>query len=129
MRKNTDSKRGSAVIEFALLMSLLLVPLLAGIWDAAKMIDMNQILTRAAREGVILASRGDDPAETVLAYVAAEGLSTDNLTVSVELGPDDRELGQEVAVSLNYNFADSTVYPWENLMPGGMNTVARAKME
>jgi Flp pilus assembly protein TadG len=129
MRKNTDSKRGSAVIEFALLMSLLLVPLLAGIWDAAKMIDMNQILTRAAREGVILASRGDDPAETVLAYVAAEGLSTDNLTVSVELGPDDRELGQEVSVSLNYNFADSTVYPWENLMPGGMTTVARAKME
>ncbi|XXJ18732.1 TadE/TadG family type IV pilus assembly protein [Desulfovibrio caledoniensis] len=129
MRKNTDSKHGSAVIEFALLMSLLLVPLLAGIWDAAKMIDMNQILTRAAREGVILASRGDDPAETVLAYVAAEGLSTDNLTVSVELGPDDRELGQEVAVSLNYNFADSTVYPWENLMPGGMTTVARAKME
>jgi Flp pilus assembly protein TadG len=129
MRKNNDRLSGSAVIEFALLMSLLLVPLLAGIWDAAKMIDMNQILTRAAREGVILASRGDDPAETVLAYVAAEGLSTDNLTVSVELGPDDRELGQEVSVSLNYNFADSTVYPWENLMPGGMTTVARAKME
>ncbi|MGE4424238.1 MAG: TadE/TadG family type IV pilus assembly protein [Pseudodesulfovibrio sp.] len=129
MRKNTDSRRGSAIIEFALLMSLLLVPLLAGIWDAAKMIDMNQILTRAAREGVIMASRGDDPAETVRAYVASEGLATDNLTVSVEVGPEDRELGQEVSVSLNYNFADSTVYPWENLMPGGMTTVARAKME
>ena len=129
MRKNNDTRRGSAVIEFALLMSLLLVPLLAGIWDAAKMIDMNQILTRAAREGVIMASRGDDPAETVLAYVTAEGLSTDHLTVSTELGPDDRELGQEVSVSLTYNFADSTVYPWENLMPGGMTTVARAKME
>jgi hypothetical protein len=129
MRKNTDSLTGSAVIEFALLMSLLLAPLLAGIWDAAKMIDMNQILTRAAREGVIMASRGDDPAETVRSYVASEGLSTDHLTVSVEVGPEDRELGQEVSVFLNYNFADSTVYPWESLMPGGMTTVARAKME
>lgn len=129
MRKNHENRHGSAAIEFALLMALLLAPLLAGIWDAAKMIDMNQILTRAAREGVILASRGDDPAETVRAYVAAEGLSTDNLTVTVEVGDDDRQLGQEVSVFLNYNFADSTVYPWQDLMPGGMTTVARAKME
>lgn len=129
MRKNNDGRSGSAVIEFALLMSLLLVPLLAGIWDAAKMIDMNQILTRAAREGVIMASRGDDPAETVRAYVASEGLPADNLTVSVEVGPEDRELGREVSVFLHYNFADSTVYPWENLVTGGLTTVARAKME
>ncbi|EGB16239.1 TadE family protein [Pseudodesulfovibrio mercurii] len=129
MRKNQDTRRGSAVMEFALLMALLLTPLLAGIWDAAQMIDMNQVLTRAAREGVIMASRGDDPTETVRSYVAAEGLSTDNLTVSVEFGPEDRVLGQEVSVSLNYNFADNTVYPWGNLMPDGMTTVARAKME
>lgn len=129
MRRNDDTRRGSAIMEFALLTALLLAPLLAGIWDAARMIDMNQVLTRAAREGVILASRGDDPTQTVLAYVEAEGLSAADLTVSVAVGPEDRELGREVSVSLNYNLADGTVLPWGRLMPEGMTTIARAKME
>ena len=129
MRKNRENRNGSAVIEFALLMSLLLVPLLAGIWDVARMIDMNQILTRAAREGVIMASRGDDPSSTVIAYIQSAGLTVDQLTVTVQVGAEDPVVGQEIAVSLNYNFADSTVYPWESVMPDGLTTTAYAKME
>lgn len=129
MHRNDDTRRGSAVMEFALLTALLLAPLLAGIWDAARMIDMNQVLTRAAREGVILASRGNDPTQAVLSFVAAEGLSTEDLIVSVAVGPEDRELGREVSVSLSYNVADGTVYPWGRLIPEGLTAVARAKME
>lgn len=129
MRKNAQNKNGSAVIEFALLMSLLLVPLLAGVWDASKLIDMNQVLTRAAREGVVLASRGDDPISSVLSYVESAGYVTANLTVTVDHGPVDPDFGQEVSVTLNYDFVDSTVYPWDNLLPNGMTTAAYAKME
>jgi hypothetical protein len=129
MRKNDQTKNGSAVIEFALLMSMLLIPLLAGVWDAARLIDMNQVLTRAAREGVVLASRGDDPVTRVLDYVRAEGLTTDNLTVTVEHGVEEPGFGQEVSIALSYNFTDSTVYPWERLLPNGMGVVAYAKME
>ncbi|MGE4191837.1 MAG: TadE/TadG family type IV pilus assembly protein [Pseudodesulfovibrio sp.] len=129
MRNNGEHRRGSAVMEFALLIPLLLIPLLTGMWDVSTMIDMNQILTRAAREGAVMASRGDDPVSAVKSYVETEGLVTDNLTVDVELGQPDPVLGQEVAVSLTYNFADATVYPWQELLPGGLRASARAKME
>lgn len=129
MRKNGEHRRGSAVMEFALLIPLLLIPLLAGMWDVSTLIDMNQILTRAAREGAVMASRGDDPVTTVKSYVETEGLASDNLTVDVEIGQPDPVLGREVAVSLTYSFADATVYPWQELMPGGLRASARAKME
>lgn len=129
MRKNSQNKNGSAVIEFALLMSLLLIPLLAGVWDASKLIDMNQVLTRAAREGVVLASRGDDPITNVISYIEDAGYAADNLTVTVEHGLVDPDFGQEVSITLSYNFAESTVYPWDNLLPGGLNVAAHAKME
>jgi len=129
MRTSDTSKQGTVVMEFALLISLLLVPLLAGIWDVSKMIDMNQILTRAAREGVVLASRGNDAVAPVKAYVASAGLATENLSVTVQFGPENAEFGQEVIVTLNYQFADSTVYPWDELLPEGLNSVAYAMME
>lgn len=129
MRKNNHTKNGSTVVEFALLMSALLVPLLLGTWDVVRLIDMNQVLTRAAREGVVMASRGDDPTSRVLDYVLAEGFSVDNLNVTVEHGPEEPGFGQEVSVSLSYTLADSTVYSWQTLLPDGLNVVAYAKME
>jgi len=129
MRKNNKNKQGALAIEFALLMSLLLIPLVTGMWDASQLIDMNQVLTSAAREGVVLASRGDDPVAPVQAFVESAGLESNNLVVEVELGLEDPELGQEVAVRLNYNFSGSTVLPWEDLMPSGISIVAYAKME
>ena len=117
MRKNNQTKNGSVAAEFALLISLLLVPLLAGIWDAFRLIDMNQVLTRAAREGVVMASRGDDPVARVLDYIRTEGLVTDNLTVTVQHGPEEPGFGQEVSVSLSYSFAEGTVYSWNSFLP------------
>ncbi|MBG0790010.1 MAG: pilus assembly protein [Desulfovibrionaceae bacterium] len=129
MKKNDHTRNGSVIVEFALLMAVLLVPLLAGIWDTARLIDMNQVLTRAAREGVVLASRGDDPAPRVLDYVRSEGLSSDNLTVTVQHGPEEPGYGQEVSVTLSYDFTDGMVYPWNGLLPGGLSASAYAKME
>nr|WP_321255544.1 TadE/TadG family type IV pilus assembly protein [uncultured Pseudodesulfovibrio sp.] len=129
MRKNDTKKQGAMALEFALLMSLLLIPLITGMWDASQLIDMNQILTRAAREGVVMASRGDDPVAQVQAFVESAGLESNNLVVEIELGQDDPELGQEIAVRLNYNLSGSTVLPWEELMPDGISIVAYAKVE
>ncbi|BDQ38653.1 hypothetical protein SYK_30130 [Pseudodesulfovibrio nedwellii] len=129
MRKNNTKKQGAMALEFALLMSLLLIPLITGMWDASQLIDMNQILTRAAREGVVMASRGNDPVAQVQAFVESAGLESNNLVVEIELGQDDPELGQEIAVRLNYNLSGSTVLPWEELMPDGISIVAYAKVE
>ena len=131
MRKNDKNikKQGSVVVEFAVLIAFLLVPLVIGAWDAAQLIDINQVLTRAAREGVVLASRGDDPVAPVQTYIQSAGLDVANLTMTVSVGADDPSMGQAVAISLSYDVADRTVYPWQQVLPQGINTVAYAKME
>ncbi|QGY40647.1 hypothetical protein GM415_11105 [Pseudodesulfovibrio cashew] len=129
MRGSDTKRQGVAVIEFALIMGLLMVPLMAGVWDVSKFIDINQILTRAAREGVVTASRGDDPTAMVQDYVAQAGLSAAHLTVTVDHGAEVQTLGQEVIVKLAYDFTGETIFPWEDVMPGGVSTSASAKME
>lgn len=129
MRKDRENKSGSVVVEFAVIITFLLIPLFMGMWDTYQVIDMSQVLTRAAREGVVMASRGDDPIATVHEYVQAAGLDSQNLTVTVQLGADDPNFGQEVSVTLSYNIGDTTVYPWGDIIPEGLNAVAVAKME
>lgn len=128
--RNTDSqKQGIAVVEFAFVLALLMVPLMAGVWDISKFIDINQVLTRAAREGVVMASRGDDPTPSVQEYVEAAGLLSSHLTVTVEHGAESPGMGQEVGVKLAYDFSGYTIFPWEDFMPQGLTTAAYAKME
>ncbi len=129
MRKNDNSRQGIAIAEFALILPLLLVPLLAGAWDVSKMIDINQVLTRAAREGVVMASRGNDPSSRVQEYIEAVGLSATNLTVTVEHGAEDELLGQEVRVHLAYDFSDDTFFPWDDFLSERITSAASAKME
>lgn len=129
MRRTDTKRQGAAIAEFAFVLSLLLIPLFAGVWDVSKFIDINQILTRAAREGVVTASRGDDPTARVKEYVQAAGLYPEDLTISVEYGPDQPGLGQEVGVSLAYDFSGYTIFPWEDFLPSGLTTEAYAKME
>lgn len=129
MRKDNTQRQGIAIVEFALIMAILMVPLLAGVWDVSKFIDINQILTRAAREGVVTASRGDDPTSRVQDYVQSAGLIPANLIITVEHGADDPHLGQEVSVRLAYDFTGYTIFPWEDIIPQGITTTAYAKME
>jgi len=129
MRRNEHKKQGSTIIEFALIIPLVLVPLLAGIWDISRVIDINQILTRAARDGVVLASRGNDPVSPVQDYIEAAGLNAANLTVTVSEGAAEQGYGQEVSVILSYDFTGTTMLPWETLMPDGISRVAYARME
>lgn len=129
MRKNNDKRNGSALVEFAMITAMLLLPLLIGVWDASRLIDMNQVLTRAAREGVVLASRGDDPVTHVVDYVRSAGLAPERLTVAVQHGQDVPSFGQEVAVSLSYSISENIVFPWDILMNDGLTVVAYAKME
>lgn len=129
MRRNDNQRNGVAMVEFALIMGLLLVPLMAGVWDVSKFIDINQILTRAAREGVVLASRGQEPTATIQNYVQSAGLDPAHLTVTVAHGTDDIHLGQEVSVELSFDFSGYTIFPWEDIIPQGLSTVAHAKVE
>jgi Flp pilus assembly protein TadG len=77
---------GAAAVEFALL-SPLIVALLLGVWEVGRLIQVNQILSNAAREGGRQASTGlmtNAQVQTaVLQYLQRAGLPTTNATVTV----------------------------------------------
>jgi Flp pilus assembly protein TadG len=79
-------RRGVAAVEFALL-SPLIVALLLGVWEVGRLIQVNQILSNAAREGGRQASTGlltDAQVQTVvLQYLQRAGLPTAHATVTV----------------------------------------------
>jgi len=51
-------RRGVAAVEFALVALLFLVPLLIGIWEVGRLVQVHQIVSNAAREGARLAAQG-----------------------------------------------------------------------
>jgi Flp pilus assembly protein TadG len=55
---------GTASVEFAVLITLL-VPLLLGVWEVGRLVEVQQFLTNAAREGGRQASTGVKNADAV----------------------------------------------------------------
>lgn len=81
------SKRsGAAAVEFALL-SPLMVVMLVGLWEVGRMVEAQQVLNNAVREGSRQGSTGKKDADQVKAavinYVAAAGFDTTGIVVTV----------------------------------------------
>lgn len=72
-RRSGSADRGAAAVEFALLLPLLLL-LVLGIVDFGRMLNAQQTLTQAAREGARLVALGQ-PNVTGRTQAAATGLS------------------------------------------------------
>ncbi|QEL13988.1 TadE family protein [Limnoglobus roseus] len=59
IRRSSPSRRcGVATVEAAVVLSLLLVPVLLGVWEVGRLIYVQQVVTNAAREGARLAAQG-----------------------------------------------------------------------
>jgi Flp pilus assembly protein TadG len=56
-RRSQNARRGAAIVELALLLPLFLI-LIAGMWEVARLAEVQQVLTNAAREGGRQASTG-----------------------------------------------------------------------
>lgn len=125
----TDTQHGGASVEFALTMVLLLSPLLAGAFDVARFLMAGQTLSRAAREGVILASRNQDPVPAVRAAVAAGGLEANRTQVQVVNETEPPTAGTQVQVDVIYSLSQFSVLPWEEMVPEGLRLTARARRE
>jgi Flp pilus assembly protein TadG len=82
----TRERTGAAAVEFAIVLPLL-VFLLLGIWEVGRMVEAQQLLTNAAREGARAASTGarslSEVEQIVERYLSAGGLNTTGLTVRV----------------------------------------------
>jgi Flp pilus assembly protein TadG len=75
------NRAGGAIVELALLMPVLLI-LLLGCWEVGRMVQINQILNNAAREGARVASTGlntySDVNTVVNNYLTTAGISNVN---------------------------------------------------
>lgn len=85
--RGRQRRRGVAAVEFAFVLSLLLLPLLVGIWEVGRMVQMQQVLTNAAREGARQAATGqytNGQVQTIVTqYLQVAGVPTTNVTVNV----------------------------------------------
>lgn len=96
----SSADRGAAVVEFALLLPLLLLILL-GIIDFGRMLNAQETLTQAAREGARVVALGQpDPAGRTQA--AATGLSP--VSVSIRSCPIGADTGSNGVVQASYSF-------------------------
>ena len=118
------SERGSAVVEFALVLPVVLLVLLALIQVAALARD-RLVLTEAARAGARAASVEDsDEAAATAARAAAAGLDPDRLAVSVARAG---ARGSPVTVSVSYTVPIvAALAGW--LLPDSVDLHAEATM-
>src|SRR5262249_34261075 len=88
---------GAAAVELALLLPAVLVPTLFGIWEVGRLVQIQQIVENAAREGGRQASTAKyteaQIKSAVKEYLVNAGLSVkgpagnDNVTVTVKMAP------------------------------------------
>jgi Flp pilus assembly protein TadG len=85
-RRHPRGRHGVAAVEFAFALPLLLV-ILAGIWEVGAIVEVQQILSNAARVGGRQASTGLNTSpqvqQAVTQYLQAAGLRTGNVNVTV----------------------------------------------
>jgi Flp pilus assembly protein TadG len=86
LSKRVLKRRGVALVEFSLALPLLLV-LLVGIWEVGRMIQVQQSVQNAAREGGRQASTGKrTPSEVTQAvknYITQAGYTSTNVSVTI----------------------------------------------
>lgn len=104
----SDSERGAAAVEFALLLPLLLM-LVLGTIEYGRAYNAQITLTNAAREGVRVMAIGNDPAAAKnAAKTAAAPVSTTISTSDITLSTEVCSTGNQVTLTINYNLSTIT---------------------
>lgn len=57
-RRNHQRRRGAAAVEFGIVTLFFVAPLMIEVWEVGRMVQVQQIVSEAAREGARLASQG-----------------------------------------------------------------------
>jgi Flp pilus assembly protein TadG len=85
-RPTAQRRTGTAVVELAVVLPILAL-LLVGIWELGRMVQVQQVLSNAAREGARRAATGTrtiaDVDTAVKNYLAAAGFNTNGYTLKI----------------------------------------------
>ena len=59
MRRQSECRRGVASVELAVVLLFFLLPLMVAVWEVGRLIQVQQLVSNAAREGARLAAQGN----------------------------------------------------------------------
>ena len=107
------TRRGAAAVELAFVVLFFFIPVLFGIWEAGRLVEVQQIVSNSAREGARLAAQGytinstgaptqittTNVKDVVVQYLAAAGFAT--------LQPED------VTVSFAFTGSGGATHPYQ----------------
>jgi Flp pilus assembly protein TadG len=86
-RGRRKPRRGAVAVELALTMCLLIIPMLLGIWEIGCLLDAQQSLVEAVREGGRQAATGQmtnaQVQQVVLSYLQNANVTTTGVVVTV----------------------------------------------
>jgi Flp pilus assembly protein TadG len=111
-RPFSEPRRGVAAVELGFVLPFIMT-LLLGLWEVGRMVEMQQILANAAREGARQASTGNftnAQIQTVVTnYLTEAGIPVANVTVNVSDSTTGGDVGSatyldqlQVTVSIPY---------------------------
>ncbi len=118
LRAQRKNRSGAAAVEVALVLMILLVPMLLGVWEVGRLVNVHQLLSNAAREAGRQASTAnrtnDEIRALVLLYLQQQGLN--KLTAATD-NPADVASGGKVYVGIEVydsNVTEGPVVPVDN---------------
>jgi Flp pilus assembly protein TadG len=80
-------RQGVAAVELAFVLPLILLPVMFGVWEVGRLIQVQQIVNNSVREGARAASTGQytnsQVQQVVLKYLTNAGVSTTSVTATV----------------------------------------------
>ncbi len=147
LRSRAKRREGVAAVELAFLAPVLLIILL-GLWDVGRMVQLQQILSNAAREGARLAAQGQTinstgtPTQiqvstgtpnvktTVVNYLQRAGLNvtTSDVTVTFVYLTGDTTKTQPHQATKGQQFKVTVTVPTANLRWTTLGTIMPATM-
>lgn len=112
-RRARRSRRGAAAVEFAIVVPVFLVMVVA-ILEFGRLVMVQQIITTASREGartaILEGSTATDVQSTVNAYLANSSVNQ----ATIEISPSSLSSaspGDPITVTISTNFADASWLP------------------
>ena len=139
LRRRERAREGVAAVEAAVVTTFLLVPLMIGVWEVGRMVQVQQIVSNSAREGARVAAQGyatsssgmsapvtlnagsPNVADAVFRYLQGAGLTTlqkSDVTVTFQfLAPrtDGAPAAEPYQGEKGQPFAVTVTIPWDKV--------------
>ena len=131
-RRKIPTRSAAAAVELAFVVLFFFIPVLFGIWEAGRLIEVQQIVSNSAREGARLASQGytintsgaptqitnANVKNVVYQYLVAAGfanLQPSDVTVAFAFTNMDTSRTEPYLGVKNQQFTVSASIPWDKV--------------